>query len=505
MPKFGLKYFLGSFLLSLVAVFAATKAYLVLSNNTKKVVTPALINHSEAHNIELVAINEENDPLYEKFNKLDQLKQDNLAGLASEATTVANSPATDTLDVAYKTTISEEESEPSELIDDDEDELIIANTSEIDEEKEEELVIADASKAKDFTIPLLHHFKTESGTVTVSNRADDSQVALASSDVSIENLGTADKAAATEKVFSGISDQTANITPADDDPWEVAKAANEHTTKNTLHSAKTETSFNVSAMDKSSTEVAENTNIPYKMQKNLLVPIPEDIMNETDMTPQLSISKENREIEEQLRAKKKLPEGNPMVKDNPLEKDDVSYVPSLKKETTTGINEDDETSKSLTDSIAAWFSGNKKKEIKENTKKIDSQSNRDQSNSIFKKLLGIGSDKVTPTELKLSFQPNRAEISGQTLEWLHAFSANAVKYDNVLVEIRLSNTAPYDLQKKRLKLLYRILANNGVEYNKVNIIFTDREPNSFIIRNVRYATEEEQQKALAAKTYSPWY
>ena len=105
----------------------------------------------------------------------------------------------------------------------------------------------------------------------------------------------------------------------------------------------------------------------------------------------------------------------------------------------------------------------------------------------------------------MSFQPNRAEISGQTLEWLHAFSENAVKYENVLVEIRISKSAPYELQQKRLKLLYRILANNGVEYNKVNIIFTDREQNSFIIRNVRYATEEEQKKALAAKTYSPWY
>ena len=100
----------------------------------------------------------------------------------------------------------------------------------------------------------------------------------------------------------------------------------------------------------------------------------------------------------------------------------------------------------------------------------------------------------------MAFQPNRAEISGQTLEWLHAFAENVVKYENVIIEIRISNTAPTILQQKRLKLLYRILANNGVDYEKINIIFTDREPNSFIIRNVRYATEEEilavKKKAL---------
>ena len=127
--------------------------------------------------------------------------------------------------------------------------------------------------------------------------------------------------------------------------------------------------------------------------------------------------------------------------------------------------------------------------------------------SLFRKLLGLGAankDNVAPTELKLSFQANRAEISGQTLEWIKAFSENVVNYDDVAIEIRLDRSAPYELQQKRLKLLYKILANNGVEYRKVNIIFTDREPNSFIIRNVRYITKEEKAEETA-KSKSPWY
>ena len=60
-----------------------------------------------------------------------------------------------------------------------------------------------------------------------------------------------------------------------------------------------------------------------------------------------------------------------------------------------------------------------------------------------------------------------------------------------------------DIQK-RLNLLYTIFANNGVNYDKINIIFTARDPNSFIIRNVKYAVENNAAKA-AEKTKGPWY
>jgi len=231
------------------------------------------------------------------------------------------------------------------------------------------------------------------------------------------------------------------------------------------------------------------------MQKNLLIPIPEDIMNEENLIPQFSSSEENLKLEEELRAQKKLPPKKmaPTVhggvtEDNKVAEDNFDDI-------------DEETSKSLTKSISDWFSGNKNK----NAPKVAAKSNKDQNNSIFNKLLGGDKKKnkkdvdddeedeeepeetkkeVIPTELKLAFQPNRAEISGQTLEWLHAFAENVVKYENVIIEIRISNTAPTILQQKRLKLLYRILANNGVDYDKINIcglIYSQKSPFIFIL------------------------
>ena len=89
-----------------------------------------------------------------------------------------------------------------------------------------------------------------------------------------------------------------------------------------------------------------------------------------------------------------------------------------------------------------------------------------------------------PTEMRLSFQPNRAEISGQTLRWIQAFAARAAEDNTMTIEIRIDGTSGMELQQKRLNLLHNILTNKGVEYSKINTVFTSREPNSFIIRTV---------------------
>ncbi len=162
---------------------------------------------------------------------------------------------------------------------------------------------------------------------------------------------------------------------------------------------------------------------------------------------------------------------------------------------------------SLTDSIAAWFSSSSASDNNSANNKKDKDKKEENSGSAFSKLLGLGAKKdsnIAPSELKLAFQPNRAEISGQTLDWIKAFSLNAVNNENVFVEIRIDGSSSFELQQKRLNLLYSILVNNGVDYNKINIIFTDREPNSFIIRNVRYASEEDAINAHK-KAYNPWY
>ncbi|MBR3661919.1 MAG: hypothetical protein IKN67_01410 [Alphaproteobacteria bacterium] len=509
MPKFGLKCFIGSFLLSLVAIFATTKAYLVMSLNDERKSEP--LTHITAQNIDLFASNEEDDPIYEKFNKLNQTQDKVKSNDPAKITVVAENKENkkeDIADILYQPDDNEgiilaenennnvlplvEKEDVSQAL--EENNAISEDESEIsrDNDDEDEVQIADASTAPQFKIPLMHKYSNKKS-ISVSNEADDSQIALASDNVALKNLGTKNKKA---QVHNAEFSATMTAPQAEnDDPWEVAETANRHTGKN---------AFNA---NKKAAETEEEQPVPYKMQKNLLIPIPEDIMNEENLIPQFSSSEENLKLEEELRAQKKLPPKKiaPTIKsgtdDKKSAEDEFDDI-------------DEETSKSLTQSISDWFSGNK------SAPKISAKSNKDQNNSIFNKLLGGDKKKskkdadeddedeeqeetkkeVIPTELKLAFQPNRAEISGQTLEWLHAFAENVVKYENVIIEIRISNTAPTILQQKRLKLLYRILANNGVDYEKINIIFTDREPNSFIIRNVRYATEEEilavKKKAL---------
>ena len=543
MPKLGLKCFFGSFLLSLAAVFVATKAYLVMSLN-EQASEEQDVATIESKDIELFASNEENDPLYDKFNRLKHSdSSQEISG--TEETDISATKTSDT--PLYSPEIESQETdeeafivadtsivEEEQLSDDDAfivaetdsvaSEAFIASESSANEEDTAELQIADASQAPIFAIPLVHNFDTNASNVAVSHESDESQIAMSSSSVAVGNLGLK-KQAPVAKTASSIGN--AQDISADDSasPWEVAKTSNSHASKNSLNSYTEDYQSNEGASDQPQTNAnksGQEKQIAYKMQKNLLIPIPEEIMNDKNLTPQLSSSAENKKLEEELRAKKTLPAINQPNSDSAdLQADDRSKpssghisvdddIPDLTSPTKNS-SEEEQSSKSLSDSIAAWFSSSKPKTSQDNIKAVDkpsssdsqSRSNIDQSNSIFNKLLGAKKNNVTPTELKLSFQPNRAEISGQTLEWLHAFADNAVKYENVVVEIRIDKAAPYELQQKRLRLLYRILANNNVDYNKINIIFTNREPNSFIIRNVRYATEEEKVKNV--KTYNPWY
>ena len=104
--------------------------------------------------------------------------------------------------------------------------------------------------------------------------------------------------------------------------------------------------------------------------------------------------------------------------------------------------------------------------------------------------------RIMPTEMRLSFQPNRAEISGQTLRWIQAFAKRTAEDKNAAIEIRIDGTNSMELQQKRLNLLHNILTNKGVSYGKINTVFTNREPNSFIIRTISLGndTSKNNQK-----------
>ena len=374
--------------------------------------------------------------------------------------------------------------------------------------------IADASEAPVFRIPLVHNYKAENGTIAYSESADETQIASASRDVPTENLGTDSAAALTEPLArdDGLFSESEfsaglNSAPQEDNPWEVAEISNKHSAKNTLNGYEAKHEDKIVSPDQ---EMVNPPREEYRMQENIIVPIPESIRNERNLTPQFSTSEENLRLEREMREKNQLPA---IPENRNTGTNTVTTIADDDDEQDFDEDEtDEETSRSLTESIAEWFSGSKKKSSEDNitapdTKPAKTEKSSDNGGSVFNKLLGIGkgsNEDITPTELKLSFQPNRAEISGQTLEWLHAFADNAVGNEDVFVEIRIDKSAPYALQEKRLKLLYKILVNNGVDYHKINIIFTDREPNSFIIRNVKYASEEDKVKAMK-RADNPWY
>lgn len=231
------------------------------------------------------------------------------------------------------------------------------------------------------------------------------------------------------------------------------------------------------------------TKVAYQMVPNLLIPIPDDIANDPNLTPQLSYSPD----------------------DKPAKKGEVKEPAATAPNDGGGLNEDEKKT-GLFKSITSWFAGNKDKSKDENPQTEISQSSG-QSRSTFD-FFGVGNKfpgqskpaKILPAELRLSFQPNRAEISGQTLRWIHAFADNARDNDDLYIEIRIDGTSSFALQKKRLNLLSTILANRGVDYRKINIVFTSREPNSFIIRNIRFNNNEEVviNKDNGSSYYRPW-
>jgi len=237
-------------------------------------------------------------------------------------------------------------------------------------------------------------------------------------------------------------------------------------------------------------EKQTDTKLAYQMIQNILIPIPQDILDDSDLTPDLTSSPKEKAISE-------------------------AQIEQTKKKT---LNNKDKES-GLFKSISSWFSKNADEEANEEkaqtskTESVKEISSKAESKAITNTETVVSEARpanpfdassyeykrpstgpIVPAELRLSFQPNRAEISGQTLKWIYTFADNARDNDDVYVEVRIDGTGCYALQQKRLNLLSTILRARGVDYRKINTIFTSREPNSFIIRNIRLNNKKGNQQ-----------
>lgn len=257
-----------------------------------------------------------------------------------------------------------------------------------------------------------------------------------------------------------------------DSPWVVAKGAG--ATRNELlrqesyykkenEQIKAALDLPAAGDDKGSVQVASDT------VKNLLIPIPEDILNDENLVPQLSYSSN-----EQEKAKDKEFDEKMAAKDASSQPAPTAKQPAESKPAKASQPEN------ILTSLNTIFSS--KTKVKEAKKEPEKKSGL--LAELREKLSPAQKITIMPTEMRLSFQPNRAEISGQTLRWIQAFAARAAEDNLMSIEIRIDGTSGMELQQKRLNLLHNILTNKGVEYSKINTVFTSREPNSFIIRTV---------------------
>lgn len=335
----------------------------------------------------------------------------------------------------------------------------------------QEITLANNEPA-DLLIPLQkdQNTATPSGKVNIIKAPEENQLAMANSKETIKGMisKTADQSNKSKEKNTAWETMAAkNNEPS---TWVVAKGANKHPKNNRITkekfyndaepAIKKVLSEENTLADKGSEEVQLAAS---KMVDNLLIPIPEEILNDENLTPQLVSSSEDKPIE-----------------------DKVTQEENEKQEGAEKSSSTNEKKGGLLTSIKSIFSGNESKSG--STESIQEEDNDEPG--FFDQIAGkvrksSAGNKILPTEIRLSFQPNRAEISGPTLRWIQAFANKTIEDSNVGLEIRIDGTSSFELQQKRLNLLQNILTNSGVDSRKINTVFTSREPNSFIIRTIR--------------------
>lgn len=343
----------------------------------------------------------------------------------------------------------------------------------------------------------------------VLRNAEANRVALAGSNVPIKSM-TREKSAQHQEPIANKSKSWEQMPRRDaltdngeDSPWVVAKGA--VAPHNAMVAKEKYYQKDEAAIQKAlNREPLDTTNADLQLAsgtvQNLLIPIPEEILNDENLTPQLVSSDKPDDIKKEIEVERKLkeevrPEKPLIVKKE--EKSEPQPIEPVKHQTPQ-----EQKKGNILSSLSSIFSSSSNvKESKQNTDDDDFIS------SIKKKIKGSRSrGKIMPTEMRLSFQPNRAEISGQTLRWIQAFAGKAADDPAMSIEIRIDGTSGMELQQKRLNLLHNILTNKGVEYSKINTVFTNREPNSFIIRTItRNNINTETTKGRMNKPRESYY
>ena len=107
------------------------------------------------------------------------------------------------------------------------------------------------------------------------------------------------------------------------------------------------------------------------------------------------------------------------------------------------------------------------------------------------------SSLLMPQDIKVTFYPDSAEFSGQTVKWIKAFALQALNDPRRVVEIRLSQYNPI-MQQKRLSVVQRLLMNSGLSAHQIVVDYVNRPSDSLILRTVE-KTESVQKRKIELK------
>ncbi|MBR2274237.1 MAG: hypothetical protein IJ864_05380 [Alphaproteobacteria bacterium] len=291
-----------------------------------------------------------------------------------------------------------------------------------------------------------------------------------------------------------------NKTPSkDDSPWVVTKSNSKIKNKILaeaveLQNQPTLFTDNISQVTQHDSEVSYK--VAEKIKQSIIFPIPDEILNDENLTPTF--------IQRDTPSTVQTPINTPAVP--VVEKKTVVTKPRV---TTPQPSKNNKEDKFLLNSISSWFNdpvnaNHQSTTVKKQDapsysslyskptpvqKEMTEESKSDRLGRLYESLQATkqahAQRRILPSELKLSFQPERAEISGTTLQWLKAFSKATFEKD-IYLEVRLNANTASELQKRRLNLLYSIFMNNGVDFAKVSTVFSQTEPNALIIRVRRF-------------------
>lgn len=278
-----------------------------------------------------------------------------------------------------------------------------------------------------------------------------------------------------------------SISDEEESPWVIAKGSKHIDNKKLLEKYNTSNNsitINTSLENKDNKE-GLSVNVAERIKQSIIFPIPNEILSDENLTPTF------------------INNTQPKKKSTP--KQTTPKIVEKKQVDTNKTN--------ILDNISSWLSPKTQtSEIPQKSKKVaapiyssqpvsntQKNSNPKQSIGDFYEALqktknNTTRKRIVPTELKLSFNNDRAEISGKTLNWLKTFSETTIK-ENKILQIKLDSSTPLELQKKRLNLLYTIFTNNGVDINRIKTSFTPIEENTFIIR-IKTATQTHKQEEL---------